>query len=88
MQRQNIDKFDKASQEFNKLDGVTPRVKLFFATVPYLRPDGQYDCDRNAFYSPTYMPLENVYNIIVNELNDVTTLEELKTALEKKAADN
>lgn len=39
VQNQNIDKFDKASQEFSKLEGATEITKLFFATVPYQKWD-------------------------------------------------
>ena len=84
IQRKNIDRYDKASIEFNKLDGTTAKVKLFFGTIPYSNPDNA----NNMFGTNTFMPLEEVYNIIVNDHHKVRTIEELKAALEHDASYN
>ena len=76
--RQNIDKFDRASYEFSKLDSTTDRVKFFFATVPYLKKDGSFDKSKNAMNFPSFMPLEEVYNVIVNDMHEATSIEDLK----------
>ena len=88
----NIDKFDRAAQEFSKLDSLPDSVKFFFATIPYLTwhdtENGRviaYDLSKNKFQSPTFMPLEEVYNVLTNEFRKVTTAEELDNALAKKA---
>ncbi len=88
----NIDKFDRASYEFSKLDSIPDSVKFFFATVPYLTwqdtENGRvvaYDLSKNKFQSPTFMPLEEVYNVLINEFGKVTTAEELDNELAKKS---
>lgn len=88
----NIDKFDRASYEFSKLDSIPDSVKFFFATVPYLTwqdtEDGRvvaYDLSKNKFQSPTFMPLEEVYNVLINEFGKVTTAKELDNELAKKS---
>lgn len=86
VQRNNIDKYDKASIEFNKLSGVTDRVKLFFGTIPYITQDGDYDYSKSQFGTPTFMPLEEVYNVVVNNLYNVRSIEQLRYEIEKRAA--
>lgn len=92
VQNSNIDKFDRAAYEFSKLDSLPDSVKFFFATVPYLTwqdtENGRttaYDLSKNKFQSPTFMPLEEVYNVLINEFGKVTTAEELDNELAKKA---
>lgn len=84
IQRKNIDKYDKASIEFNKLDGTTAKVKLFFGTIPYSNADNA----NNMFGTNTYMPLEEVYNIIVNDHHRVRTIDELMAAIKHDASYN
>lgn len=88
----NIDKFDRAAQEFSKLDSLPDSVKFFFATIPYLTwhdtENGRvtaYDLSKNKFQSPTFMPLEEVYNVLTNEFRKVTTAKELDNELAKKS---
>ena len=85
----NIDKFDRPSQEFSKLDSIPESTKFFFATVPYLiyGDDGslQWDLSRNKFYSPTFMSIQEVYNLMVNEFGKISTPAQLDEALAKKA---
>lgn len=84
----NIDKFDRPSYEFSKLDSIPESTKFFFATVPYLiyGDDGslQWDLSRNKFYSPTFMPIQEVYNLMVNEFGKISTPAQLDEALAKK----
>lgn len=84
VQRKNIEKYDKASIEFNKLDGTTSKVKMFFGTIPYSNADEA----SNMFGTNTYMPLEEVYNIIVNDHHKVRTIDELMNAIERDASYN
>ena len=85
----NIDKFDRPSYEFSKLDSIPESAKFFFATVPYLiyGDDGslQWDLSRNKFYSPTFMPIQEVYNLLINEFGKLSTPAQLDEALAKKA---
>jgi hypothetical protein len=89
IQNMNIDRYDKASYEFSKLDGVNRKVKLFFATIPYCTfdEDGRITIDysKNEFNCPTFAPIEEVYNVIVNDLHTVQDIDELDAALRKLA---
>lgn len=135
VQKQNIDKYDRASYEFNKLDSVTKRVKLFFATIPYvtfetvdnegLKFDEDFykkplkereeimkrfrkkrmlvekgritddetkawrvDISKNKFLCPSFIPIEEVYNVVVNDMHGVATMSEFTEMLHKKAQKN
>lgn len=88
----NIDKFDRPSYEFSKLDSIPESAKFFFATVPYLTwgEDGgnrvmQFDLSKNRFSSPMFMPIEEVYNVVVNEFGKLSTPAQLDSALAEKA---
>ena len=89
VQNLNIDKYDKASYEINKLEGTTKKVKLFFATIPYTirDKDGKIvlDTTRNIFGAPTYMPIDEVYNVLENDLHDIKSIPELYNKLKKLA---
>lgn len=88
----NIDRFDKASFEFSKLESVNKKVKLFFATIPYCTFDENgritLDYSMNIYECPTFMPLEQTYNILTNEKYGLSTSEninDLDKRLEKLA---
>lgn len=85
VQQMNIDRYDKASYEFSKLESVNKRVKLFFSTIPYCTfdEDGRIieDYSRNIFECPVYMPLEEVYNVLVNKLHEVQNIQDLNNKL-------
>lgn len=88
----NIDKFDRPAYEFSKLDAIPESAKFFFATVPYLTwgEDGdhrvmQFDLSKNKFSSPTFMPIEEVYNVVVNEFGKLSTPAQLDSALAARA---
>lgn len=84
----NIDRYDKASYEFSKLASVSNRVKLFLATIPYMTfQDGHLveDINRNPFGTPTFMPLEEVYSVLENDLSDVKSIDDLYNKLKKLA---
>ena len=86
---QNIDKFDAVSHQFAKLDSSTQRAKYFFSTIPYCTlekdEDGSnylnYDLSMNKFMTPSYMPLIQVFNILSNDLCNVSNLYELQDEL-------
>ena len=92
----NIDQYDKASFETSKLDSLPESVKFFLSTVPYLRwnndEDGNkvldYDLSKNKFLSPTFMPMTEVFNTLVNDLHYCSSLQdfdkELKRLSERK----
>lgn len=89
----NIDKYDKAAYEFSKMEGFTQKVKYFFATIPYSRfaeneRGYELDLDRSPLGLPVFMPIEEVYNVIVNDLHGVTSPKELDDALRKKSGTN
>ena len=81
----NIDQFDKTSYETSKLDTLPESVKFFLSTIPYVRynndEDGNkildYDLSKNKFLSPTFMPMTEVFNTIVNDLHLCSSLQEL-----------
>lgn len=91
----DVDHWDKAAYEFSKLDGLMDEVKLFFGTIPYSKYEETTDDDgnpirtvvvdytRNEFGSPEFMPIEEVWNLIVRKFHDVSSLEELDKALEQ-----
>jgi hypothetical protein len=67
-------------------------VKLFFATIPYCTfdEDGKMalDYSMNIYECPTFMPLEQTYNILTNEkygLSDSENISDLDKRLEKLA---
>lgn len=86
-QNLNIDRFDKASFEFSKLSTVSNRVKIFFSTIPYqtFGKDGHAveDLTRNPYGTPTFMPLEEVYSILENDLSDIKSIDELMDKMKK-----
>lgn len=82
-QKANIDKFDRASYEFSKLDSTTAKVKFFFSTIPYMNQDGTYDTSRNSMNFFHFMPLEEVYNIIVNDMHEASSLSDLLCRMER-----
>jgi hypothetical protein len=93
VQNANIDKYDRSSVEFNKLDNVADRVKLFFSTILYssgIDEDGNFDNDlsKNIFGLPTFMPLEEVYKKVTGDLHDVRSMEELNYKLAELAKHN
>ena len=77
----NIDRFDRASFEFSKLEGVNKRVKLFFSTIPAYTQDMEYDYTRNYFNCPVFLPIEKVYNVLTNAFHDVQSINELNEQL-------
>lgn len=71
----SIERYDRSSFEFNKLDSVSKPVKFFFATIPYYKFDDkgklQLDLSKNKYGVPTFMPIQQVYNVLVSKLHDV-----------------
>lgn len=87
----NEDKYDKAAFEFSKLDSVSQRVKFFFSTIPYVKfkddnsGEVEIDTTQNKYGSPTFMPLQQVYNIIEGAFHDVREPKELYNALKDRS---
>ena len=87
----NIDQYDKASFETSKLDSLPESVKFFLSTVPYLRwnndEDGNkvldYDLSKNKFLSPTFMPMTEVFNTLVNDLHYCSSLQDFDKELKR-----
>lgn len=95
IQKANIDKFDRASYEFDKLDSVSKSVKFVLSTLVYsnVQTDEKgkkylvYDLDLNEFCEPTFMPLKQVYNTIVDDLGDVDNIYDLVKGIDAKASE-
>lgn len=95
IQKANIDKFDRASYEFDKLDSVSKSVKFVLSTLVYsnVQTDSNgkkylvYDLDLNDFCEPTFMPLKQVYNTIVDDLGSVDNIYDLVKCIDAKASE-
>lgn len=95
IQKANIDKFDRAAYEFDKLDSVSKSVKFVLSTLVYsdVQTDSNgnkflvYDLDLNDFCEPTFMPLKQVYNTIVDDLGDVDNIYDLVKGIDAKATE-
>ena len=95
IQKANIDKFDRASYEFDKLDSVSKSVKFVLSTLVYsnVQTDKKgkkylvYDLDLNEFCEPTFIPLKQVYNTIVDDLGDVDNIYDLVRGIDAKASE-
>ena len=83
----SIERYDRSSFEFNKLDSVSKPVKFFFATIPFYKfdDDGKLtlDLSKNKYGIPTFMPIQQVYNVLVSKLHDVKNPEDLMKRLQQ-----
>ena len=83
----SIERYDRSSFEFNKLDSVSKPVKFMFATIPYYKFDDEgnltLDLTKNKYGVPTFMPIQQVYNVIVSKLHNVTSPTDLLNELKK-----
>ena len=83
----SIERYDRSSFEFNKLDSVSKPVKFFFATIPYYKFDNegklQLDLSKNKYGVPTFMPVQQVYNVLVSKLHDVKNPTDLLNRLQQ-----
>ena len=83
----SIERYDKSSFEFNKLDSVSKPVKMFFATIPYYKFDDDgnltLDTSKNMYGVPTFMPIKQVFNVVVSKLHDVKNPEDLLNRLQE-----
>lgn len=83
----SIERYDKSSFEFNKLDSVSRPVKMFFATIPYYKFDDDgnltLDTSKNMYGVPTFMPIKQVFNVVVSRLHDVKSPEDLLNTLQE-----
>lgn len=88
----SIERYDKSSFEFNKLDSVSKPVKMFFATIPYYKFDDNgklaLDTSKNMYGVPTFMPIKQVFNVIVSKLHDVKTPLDLLNMLQELSTQN
>lgn len=88
----SIERYDKSSFEFNKLDSVSKPVKMFFATIPYYKFDDNgklvLDTSKNMYGVPTFMPIKQVFNVIVSKLHDVKTPLDLLNRLQELSTQN
>lgn len=88
----SIERYDKSSFEFNKLDSVSKPVKMFFATIPYYKFDDNgklaLDTSKNIYGVPTFMPIKQVFNVIVSKLHDVKTTLDLLNRLQELSTQN
>lgn len=88
----SIERYDKSAFEFNKLDSVSKPVKMFFATIPYYKfnDNGKLtlDASKNIYGIPTFMPIKQVFNVIVSKLHDVKTPLDLLNRLQELSTQN
>lgn len=88
----SIERYDKSSFEFNKIDSVSKPVKMFFATIPYYKFDDNgkltLDTSKNMYGVPTFMPIKQVFNVIVSKLHDVKTPLDLLNRLQELSTQN
>lgn len=88
----SIERYDKSAFEFNKLDSVSKPVKMFFATIPYYKfnDNGKLtlDTSKNIYCIPTFMPIKQVFNVIVSKLHDVKTPLDLLNRLQELSTQN
>lgn len=88
----SIERYDKSAFEFNKLDSVSKPVKMFFATIPYYKFDDNgkltLDTSKNIYDIPTFMPIKQVFNVIVSKLHDVKTPLDLLNRLQQLSTQN
>ena len=88
----SIERYDKSAFEFNKLDSVSKPVKMFFATIPYYKFDDNgkltLDTSKNIYGIPTFMPIKQVFNVIVSKLHDVKTPLDLLNRLQQLSTQN
>lgn len=88
----SIERYDKSAFEFNKLDSVSKPVKMFFATIPYYKFDNNgkltLDTSKNIYGIPTFMPIKQVFNVIVSKLHDVKTPLDLLNRLQELSTQN
>lgn len=84
--KDNIDKFDKASYEFNPLDQISDRVKLFFGTLSKIKFDentNSYKFDiTSKLGTPDFYDISNVFTTLSSEVHDLTSIEDLTKKLE------
>ena len=88
----SIERYDKSAFEFNKLDSVSKPVKMFFATIPYYKFDDNgkltLDTSKNMYGVPTFMPIKQVFNVVVSKLHDVKTPLDLLNRLQGLSTQN
>lgn len=88
----SIERYDKSAFEFNKLDSVSKPVKMFFATIPYYKFDDNgklmLDTSKNMYGVPTFMPIKQVFNVVVSKLHDVKTPLDLLNRLHELSTQN
>lgn len=88
----SIERYDKSAFEFNKLDSVSKPVKMFFATIPYYKFNNNgkltLDTSKNIYGIPTFMPIKQVFNVIVSKLHDVKTPLDLLNRLQELSTQN
>ena len=89
-QGKHIDKFDSSAYEFNRLSKAGKEVKMFLATIPYMQktdsPGGiGFVFTKNKYLSPQYIPMQQVFNDLVENLNYCTSVEECEEGLKRLA---
>lgn len=90
----NMDKFDKQSYEFPRLNSVSTYIRQIFATVPYLKFNEETrdiiepDLSKNIYGLPMFMPISQVYQILLNDLYDIESAEDLYYRLKNRALTN
>lgn len=91
----SIGEHTRASYEFSRFDKTSSRVRFFFATIPdtvykdiTVMEDGKPVVKKvptlalNEFGLPKYVPVNSVFNEVLNLFHDIDTIDELKERLQ------
>jgi hypothetical protein len=65
--KSNIDKYDRASYEFSKLDSASSRIKFFLSTFIRKTPEGGFDHSKNSTGWEVFIPVTEVFTRLVHD---------------------
>lgn len=98
----NIGEHTKASYEFSRFNKASQRVKFFFSTFSNFRWDTRFKVDennhvtfqrvliaeKNSLGMPKFMDAGIAFNRVMNQLHDISTIQDLYEKVSSRANDN
>lgn len=98
----NIGEHTKASYEFSRFSKASQRVKFFFSTFSNFRWDTRFKVDennhvtfqrvlvaeKNGLGMPKFMDSGIAFNRVMNQLHDISTIQDLYERVSSRANDN
>lgn len=98
----NIGEHTKASYEFSRFSKASQRVKFFFSTFSNFRWDTRFKVDennhvtfqrvlvaeKNSLGMPKFMDAGIAFNRVMNQLHDISTIQDLYEKVSSRANDN